>query len=232
MNKHSRWTMVAHDLFVLQGTWTAWYIGIFLLINVVVHFFTAHLIGHNSNFLTISLQSARVYMLIIGIITAAEGTKTFVKMGITRGEYFKGNILSTILLGFLLVVSGVLIHAALGLILPGYDIAGYLSVDVLTEGFLQIIQFYLVGWMIILGFQRFTVLGGIVIIILNSGYMGLYQSLWNTEGILSDVNLFLYAVNIDILNLSFGQAAILSVVFTALTLWVINQLIMKLEIHA
>ncbi len=67
-------------------------------------------------------------------------------------------------LGVALVSTALLIHTGLGFLLLGYNMASQISVQMLTEGFLQAIQFYFMGWLIVLGFQRFTVPVGIFII--------------------------------------------------------------------
>ena len=230
MNINRRWLSVGGDLFILQGTWTLWALGIFFILNLVVHFFTGHLVDADSNFLITGLSSATGYLLVIGIITTTEGVKTFARVGVTRKEYFKGNLLSTLALATALVTALVPLHFALGAVLQNYDAQAFFSVRILIEGVLQAIQFYLFGWLVILGFKRYGALGGIITIAVLSAVMGIYQSVWNFEGALSEINFFLWVVNLEILQVSFAVAALLSVLLILITLWFIHKLTAELEI--
>lgn len=230
MDKTNRWRMVAWDLLRVQGRWTIGYIIAFFLINIALHLFLGHLVGDTFNFLTLSLQSARVFMLIIGLITATHGTKIFVKIGVTRREYFCGNILSTFLLGLTIILSAVMIHMGLGTLLPGYDMARFLTMAVLLEGLLQVIHFYLVGWLIAMGFQRFSKFGGIAVIVFNIWFMGQYQYFWTTEGVLENIT-FGYSFTSSNTSITFSLAVIFSLVFSFIILGLIHFISNKLEVQ-
>lgn len=230
MDKTSRWRMVAWDLLRVQGRWTIGYITAFFLIYMAIHSFLGHLMGDTYNFLTLSLQSTRAYMLIIGLITATHGAKIFVKIGVTRREYFFGNILSTFVLGITIILATVLIHIGLGALLPGYDMARFFTMSVLIEGLLQVIHFYLVGWLVAMGFQRFSKVGGIAVVVFNIWFMGQYQYFWNDEGVLESFT-FGYSFTTSHSSISFTLAAVFSLVFSLIILGLIHFITRKLEVQ-
>lgn len=221
---------VSVDMFTTQGGWTLWYLGIFLSINLALHFFIGHLAGGERNFLNLSLDSARVYMLIIGIISGAAMTGMFVKLGVSRREFYFGNLLATLLLAGGLFILSVFLHGFISLILPGYLFLEGVEASKLLEDLLMVLYFYFAGWLIALGFKRFSVVPGIMIILFLSGVMGVIQSLWNNTEQAGVFNIFLWVVNLEILNVSTAMAAVLTMVILGITLGAIYKLIERVSI--
>src|SRR5690625_4108027 len=79
------------DLFYVQLTWTFWALGMFLLINIGRLIFLNYVDSYYSG----GYIAANTYMLVIGII-AINFLSYYVENGITRKNYFIGNILASI----------------------------------------------------------------------------------------------------------------------------------------
>ncbi|UJL46672.1 hypothetical protein KFZ58_01545 [Virgibacillus sp. NKC19-16] len=91
MMKPVSFTKTGLDLFVLQLSWTFWALGIFLLINLGRILFLSHV----DSFYSAGYIAGNIYMLVIGII--AIGFLTYyVENGITRKNYFLGNVIASI----------------------------------------------------------------------------------------------------------------------------------------
>lgn len=91
MQKRISSSKVGLDLFSAQLIWTFWALGIFLLINIVkITFFSQVDSYYNAGYV-----SANIYMLVIGII-AINFLPYYVENGITRKNYFIGNVLASI----------------------------------------------------------------------------------------------------------------------------------------
>src|SRR5699024_222724 len=91
MQKPVSYTKVGSDLFYLQLTWTFWALGIFLFINIARLLFFNHVDSYYSG----GYISANIFMLVIGII-AINFLPYYVGNGITRKNYFVGNVLASI----------------------------------------------------------------------------------------------------------------------------------------
>ncbi|MBO1001797.1 hypothetical protein [Pseudogracilibacillus auburnensis] len=91
MQKPVSYTKVGLDLFYVQLTWTFWALGIFLLINIFRLIFLDYVDSYYSG----GYIAANIYMLVIGII-AINFLPYYVENGITRKNFFIGNVLASI----------------------------------------------------------------------------------------------------------------------------------------
>jgi len=91
MQKPVSYRKIGLDLFYVQLTWTFWALGIFLVINIVRLFFLDYVDSYYSG----GYIAANIYMLVIGII-AISYLPYYVGNGVTRKNYFIGNVFASI----------------------------------------------------------------------------------------------------------------------------------------
>ncbi|WP_339228472.1 hypothetical protein NSQ77_01650 [Oceanobacillus sp. FSL K6-2867] len=90
MHRSSLSPKVSLDLFWVQLTWTFWALGIHLIINISKIFLSEHL----DTFYSASYVAGNIYMFVIGII-AINFLPYYVEHGITRKDYFLGNVIAS-----------------------------------------------------------------------------------------------------------------------------------------
>ena len=84
-------TKTGLDLLVIQFFWTLWALGIFIFIDVVKLIFQSNVdVLYNTGYI-----ASNIYMLVIGIIAISFLTY-YVENGITRKNYFYGNVIASI----------------------------------------------------------------------------------------------------------------------------------------
>ncbi|WP_373894829.1 hypothetical protein [Virgibacillus sp. CBA3643] len=91
MMKPVSFTKTGLDLFVIQLTWTFMALGIFLLINLGRIIFLSNV----DSFYSAGYIAGNIYMPVIGIIAISFLTY-YVENGITRKNYFLGNVIASI----------------------------------------------------------------------------------------------------------------------------------------
>lgn len=91
-----RYPKVALDLYVVQMTWTFFYLGIMLIIHIFkllgLPFFGD---GNVDHFYVNSFIASNIYMLVIGTIAIAF-LRYYVENGVTRRDYYKGTLIAAI----------------------------------------------------------------------------------------------------------------------------------------
>ncbi|MFD1851678.1 hypothetical protein [Oceanobacillus bengalensis] len=112
MNQPKLFPKVSFDLFWVQLTWTFWALGIFLVINLGKIILSEHV----DTFYAASYVGANIYMLVIGIISIAFLTY-YVENGVTRKDYFLGNVVASLGLSIVLPILAYLISLIEKLIL-------------------------------------------------------------------------------------------------------------------
>lgn len=191
----------AIEMLWVQLTWTFWFVGIILVINVFNIFFSSDGID---GFYSSGYISSNIYMLVIGIITISF-LRYYVENGVTRKNYYYGNILAAIGISIILPIliylislvekfifnsftSIVLQERTLGKIdidMDGNIIGEIVQTMILTPFIspennllfslalfsLHIFVFYLIGWLIGSGFSRLGVIGGLAIIVLGIAFL-------------------------------------------------------------
>lgn len=188
MNKPVQIHQAAFIMLQAQLTWTLWYMGILLLVNIARLIFSADGID---TFYNHAFVASNVYMLVIGIITISF-MPYFVEMGVTRKSYFYGNAIASICLSILIPVFAYVLTIFEKLILANFkeptfniesaadgNFIGDLLQSILITPYvdmeanvllslavfsLNIFAFYLIGWLIGAAFYRLGVIGGILFI--------------------------------------------------------------------
>lgn len=211
MKKPVQFPQVGFDLLIIQLTWTLGYLGIMLLVNIV------RLLVFNveiDTFYNQSFFASNIFMLVIGIISI-NFLRYYVENGITRKNYFLGNVLASIFLSILIPIFSYIISILQGLVLTGFrepniipESDGNLIADLLqtillspyvdTEAnlllslanfSLNIFVFYILGWLISTAFYRIGVIGGLLFIAIALGLAAAKDSF---QRIALDLPLFEY----------------------------------------
>src|SRR5690625_1240831 len=198
------------DLLIVQFIWSLWALGIFILVQTIQKFFMSNV----DSFYNAGYISSNIYMFVIGIIAISFLTY-YVEHGITRKNYFYGNVITSIGLSIVIpiiiyivsLVEGFIINIFTSLTLDKNSLDGALA-DVATDGdgniiaeiilsmilqpfinpeinlflslalfSLNIFVFYVIGWLIGAAFQRLSVIGGILFIIIGIALMAVKDSM-------------------------------------------------------
>lgn len=96
---------VGFHQFWIQLNWTFWAIGIFLVVHVIRYFFK----NNADSFYSAGYIAGNIYMLVIGII-AISFLSYYVGNGITRKNYFLGNMLAAVGLSIIIPILFYLIN--------------------------------------------------------------------------------------------------------------------------
>lgn len=190
MNKPFSFNRVGFELLQAQLIWSFWYLGILLVVDLVRLFiFNTEIdLLYNQSYV-----ASNVFMLVIGII-AIYFLPYYVENGVTRKNYFLGNILAAVSLSILIPIISYVITLLQSTVLtslnesqlasvPDTDtnligdmlqsilLTPYVDIDtnVLMSLFifsLNIFVFYLIGWLIGTAFYRLGVIGGLLFIVI------------------------------------------------------------------
>ena len=195
MKKPVSFKTIGFDLLWVQLTWTFWFLGIMLLINIGKLIFQADV----DSFYISGYIASNIYMLIIGII-AIYFLPYYVENGISRKNYFLGNIIASIGLSIIIPILIYLLSLLESLVasslspailiervfeqvvvdIDGHPLAEVILSFILTPFVnpetnlilslavfsLHIYVFYLIGWLIGSAFYRLGVIGGLVFIVI------------------------------------------------------------------
>ncbi|GIN70252.1 hypothetical protein J14TS2_07270 [Bacillus sp. J14TS2] len=116
MKKVVSFPMIAVDQFWVQLTWTFWATGIFIIVNIVKLVF-----GNNiDSFYSAGYISSNIYMLVIGII-AISFLSYYVGMGVTRKNYFIGNVIASVALSIIIPIGIYVINLIQKLIVGNFS---------------------------------------------------------------------------------------------------------------
>ncbi|WP_010651932.1 hypothetical protein [Oceanobacillus massiliensis] len=94
MQQNTFFPKVAIDMFLAQLKWSLWFISFLLLAHIVMLAIPAIARESIDSFLFFSHGSSKIYMLVIGIISAYGFLSFYVSQGITRRDYFYGSALA------------------------------------------------------------------------------------------------------------------------------------------
>jgi len=94
MNQRTVFPKVAFDMFVMQMVWSLWFVGILLAIHIVMIVISVNTGDSLGDFLFYSHGSAKIYMLVIGIISTYGFLTHYAHHGVTRKDYFKGSAIA------------------------------------------------------------------------------------------------------------------------------------------
>lgn len=125
MKQQSIASKVAVDMFLVQSIWTAFFIGIYLLIRVVNIFIKGFLNGKEvTGFFNSVFFAGHLYMFIIGIF-AIYFLPYFVGNGVTRKDYFKGAVVASFILSIMIPLVASIIALIEKLLLNVLNISFY-----------------------------------------------------------------------------------------------------------
>lgn len=221
-------------IFREQFKWSLWYTFTILLIYIAVLLYQVYVEAIEfTDFSMFSNGSSSIFMLIIGILSTYSFFDYFAKQGITRRNFFKATIGASVLLAIAISITIFLMNGLLHLLVQnaGWDITW--TNEVSPTGFFSFIEvfisytlihalYYLIGWMIGLGYYRLGwVLGTLAFVPLALIFVNITGLLWG----LSHINFFPH------LSLqSFPLSIVLSIVFAGILLYINHRLIKEITV--
>lgn len=206
MMKPITYQRIGLDMFLVQLSWTFWFLGI----TTLVHIFRLIAVTDADSSYNAGYISSNIFMLVIGIL-AISFLRYHVENGVTRKNYFYGATLASILLSIALPIMLYLISQLEKLIVGIFtnktfnastldnlivDVDGNIIGEVILAMILtpfvsaeanlvlslsilsfNIFMFYIVGWLIGSAFQRLGVVAGILIIAVGVGLIAIKDSM-------------------------------------------------------
>lgn len=199
MKQTTNFPKVAKEMFWIQLSWTVWFLGIVLLVNIIRIITSMNQNTEVDNLYNAVFIAGTIYMLIIGIISISF-LPHYVENGVTRKDYFKGTLLATIGLSIVIPIVAYGIYQ-LQLLLSKYIVSmnfqevDFNSIALETEGniisdvvlsiiftpyvdpqehallalfifSINLFTYYVLGWLISVGFYRFNVVVGLAFIVI------------------------------------------------------------------
>lgn len=122
MNKQKKKWLIAKDLTEYLSFAHLWYLGIIVVIFILMFIFLGRIEAPISDFLSFSHGSSKVYMLIMGIISAYYFIPMYVQMGVTRKQTVIGNAIGAVGGALTLVLLATIISGIQHLIFEGFDL--------------------------------------------------------------------------------------------------------------
>jgi hypothetical protein len=162
---------VAKDMYLEQMKWTVWYL-VFVLVTQIVHLYSSYFAIDDDTtvkgILVFLFQSAKVYMIVIAIISVNGFLSYYVGQGVTRKEFWVGSMLAALGLTATITFSAVILTYLEYGILEMFQLSHLLSDEFLNGNAWLVIQYllniffyYLAGCLIGVGFYRFHWIAGI-----------------------------------------------------------------------
>ena len=222
------------SIFREQFKWSLWYAFTILLIYVAVLLYQVYVEAIEFvDFSMFSNGSSSIFMLVIGILSTYSFFDYFAKRGITRRNFFKATIGASGLLAVAISLTIFLMNGLLHLLVQttGWDItwtnevspAGFFSfMEVFISYVLIHVLYYLIGWMIGLGYYRYGwIIGTLPFVPIAIIFVNITGLLWG----LSHINFFPH-LSLE----SFPLSIALSIVFGGLLLYVNHRLIKDITV--
>ena len=186
MKSINTYRKVAFDMTYVQLGWTFWFFGIVLAIYVAFSFLLGvdvqryNELGHllfkfvggvesgetdlGRGFLGFILHPAKIFMIICGYNSVSRFLNHFVRQGVTRKAYFCGATLASVALSLGIALMAGLIVWVEQTVLSRVQFVSPWIVVVLAFA-LNILAYYVFGWLIGAGFYRYG-FGGVLFILL------------------------------------------------------------------
>jgi hypothetical protein len=184
MNRVSR--KVAMDVFLMLSTWVAWCLPFYIIFFIIAHFVPQ--IQIDLNFFDGAIQSAKIYMLVVGIILALSLPVAYIRNGVTRKNMFKGVFIGmSCMVGALSIVVQILYGLTIWIFGNAFGQSNDLSqiyhnqfLALLLIFFLLCVIYFAIGWLIGLAFSRYGFFPGMFSIALSIVLVGLSEFFWNS----------------------------------------------------
>ncbi|MDG5473318.1 hypothetical protein P6709_16320 [Jeotgalibacillus sp. ET6] len=223
---------VTYDMTTVQLGWAAWMIAITLIIFIGIRYFFGDKndLGIDGFFVFIE-NPYKIFMLVIGILSVPSFLSFYVKLGVTRKQYFIGTAFSSAVLSMIFMVIAMIIGGIEQLIAPA-EVKTFLGANApwLTIFFvftLNIFIYYLAGWLIGAGYYRY---GGWGLFFTINGAVGLIFMMdlfWSRE-LNTPLHRFLSLQTLE--NFSLVISFVASFILLAISLWVIRSLTKRVRI--
>jgi hypothetical protein len=184
MNHVSR--KVAADIFWMLATWVAWSLPFYIGFFIIAHFVPQ--IKIDLNFFDGAIQSAEIYMLVVGLILALSVPVAYVRQGVTRKHMFKGLFIGMSCMAAVLSAVVQILYG-LALWIFGNEISQPSDLSQVYHGqflslffifFLFCVFYFAIGWLIGLAFSRYGFFPGMFSIALSIVLVGVFESFWNS----------------------------------------------------
>jgi len=161
----NRMGRVAWDMVKLQGGVIMGATGVIFILNMVFYIARGTFSDGGSNFMIHLQERAPIFFLIVGFMILGKTAADYMKVGVTRRQFYTANLIASIPVVLSLFVAGVLFHGILSLVLTGYAFGEGLEIGNMGESFLEMLQYYFVGWFISLAYRRFSLAKGVLVLL-------------------------------------------------------------------
>ncbi|WP_078060174.1 hypothetical protein [Gracilibacillus timonensis] len=149
-----------------QAKWAVWFLVILCLIFLGLTLLHNYVESVQLDDFMINNNASAIFMLIVGILCTYSFLDYYVKLGITRRNFFKTALFASILLSILLSIAFILmivllewIITVMGMAIPWTDQVSNSDIAQVLTQFISYtlihFSYFLMGWMIGLGFYRF-----------------------------------------------------------------------------
>lgn len=246
---------VALGMFSVQMSWTAGFLGVLFIVNLVKIIYAGVQGNEVAGFFNQIFVASNIYMLIIGII-AINFLPFFVGNGVTRKDYFAGGLLAAIALSIVIPIVAVVVSIVERLILSRFPIEYKVQtinevtmdgnligdivksiiiapyVDIESNLFLaacvlslNMFAYYVLGWLISVSFYKYDFIVGIVMIALAVFFKMMYDTCFRMVLGLQPTELL---INIGTLPASVAFVGILLIII--ITIMMIRMMTKKVAI--
>ena len=164
-NPDNRVLKIAWDLLKLQGAVVMGATGVVFLLNIVFYFIRGSFSDGGLNFVIHLQEQAYIFFLILGFMVLGQMGSVYMKVGVTRREFYFANLLASIPIVLSLFVAGIILQWILSLVLTGYAFGEGLEIGGFVGSFLQMLQYYFVGWFVSLVYKRYSVAKGVLVLL-------------------------------------------------------------------
>ncbi|SDJ44055.1 hypothetical protein [Salimicrobium halophilum] len=155
---------VAKEISSMHFQWAGWLLGILLMIYAIFKWGILPIYLGGETFFHFAYEPARIFSLVIGIISGGTMFSPFVRLGTTRKSTYAGNIIAAFTITACLAITISIISAAESFLLGSGGFPEPWALAILTL-FVHIFINYMAGWMITAGYLRFGGIGMTVFIL-------------------------------------------------------------------
>ncbi|WP_400244199.1 hypothetical protein AB3U99_23050 [Niallia sp. JL1B1071] len=177
---------IAMDLSWLKFTWALWVIPIVFIVYTILRSINGEEKFIQQGFFPFVYGPIKIFMLVVGIISVAGFLTFYVKQGIPRKDYFYGQAISAVIVSFSMMLVGLIIALVEKGFVSDIHIESYLGQDpswllLFFIYSLNVLGYFVVGWLIGAGFYRFGVLIGMAYIALAVLILSIIDRFWAFE---------------------------------------------------
>lgn len=184
-----RYRRVAAAVFSDMFKWSLWFFSILFAIHLVRVFWLNSDTDQIEGFFVFSQYSVNIFMLVVGIMTAYAFMGRHIQQGLSRRDSYAGTAIAAVGLSLFvtivpLVINGIQHFLAETVALPvtldtasAFEATGGWFAAAIAL-FLNVLTFYLAGWLISIGYYRFGWIAGFGFIALSFVVFGLNDYLW------------------------------------------------------